>query len=131
MPRCRATTRSGQPCRGMAIDALGLCVAHHPEYADARERGARTGGKRGGRGRPSKASAELARLQGRFEEIAARVESGALDRGKAAVMVQALGGARACVRDSVAAREQEEIDVRLAELEDELEARKQEEQRGV
>jgi hypothetical protein len=131
LARCSAIRKDGAPCRAVAIRGRPWCPAHDPEFTRVRQQGARKGGRTGGRGRSSKSSAELRRLQERFEEIAARVESGALDRGRAAVMIQALGGARACVRDSVAAREQEEIDVRLAELEDELEARKDEEWRGV
>jgi hypothetical protein len=28
---CRATTRSGQPCRNLSIDATGFCRLHHPD----------------------------------------------------------------------------------------------------
>ncbi len=120
MSQCSATTRSGARCKGVAIDGLGLCVSHHPEFAHARRRNASRGGKRGGRGRRSPATAELARLQEHFEDLAENVLAGTLDRGKAAVAIQALNGARACVRDAVAAREQEEIAQRLDALEDEL-----------
>ena len=90
------------------------CIGHDPDQAEARRRRASKGGKRGGRGRPS---AELARLQRRFEELAEAVLSGEIERGVGAVAGQLLNGARACVRDALAAREQEELESRLEELE--------------
>ena len=95
------------------------CINHHPDHEQARRRASK-GGKRGGRGRPS---IELARLQGRFEELADKVLSGEVERGVGAVVGQLLNGARACVRDGLAAREQEELVGRLEELERLLEAR--------
>jgi hypothetical protein len=95
------------------------CINHNPDHEQARRRASK-GGKRGGRGRPS---IELARLQGRFEELADKVLSGEVERGVGAVVGQLLNGARACVRDGLAAREQEELVGRLEELERLLEAR--------
>jgi hypothetical protein len=96
------------------------CINHHPDYEQARRRRASKGGKRGGRGRPS---VELARLQGRFEELADKVLSGEVERGVGAVVGQLLNGARACVRDGQAAREQEELVARLESLEEALETK--------
>ena len=121
MAKCSAITRAGGACKGIPIDGSSYCYVHHPDHAEQRRRHGAMGGKRGGRGRPS---TELARLQRRFEEIAERVESGALVRGRAAVMIQAYGGARACVRDGLAAREQEELIERLQALETVLEQEK-------
>jgi len=90
------------------------CIAHHPDYEDARRRRNSKGGRRGGRGRPT---SELARLQHRFEELADKVLDGEVERGVGAVVGQLLNGARACVRDGLAAREQEELIGRLEELE--------------
>jgi hypothetical protein len=64
---------------------------------------------------------ELARLQRRFEELAERVLSEDVERGRAAVAGQLLNGARACVRDGLSAREQEELVERLEALEGALE----------
>jgi hypothetical protein len=91
---------------------------HHPERTEERRRHGSKGGKRGGRGRPS---VELARLQGRFEDLAAKVLAGEIERGVGAVVGQLLNGARACVRDGLAAREQEELVARLEILEERLE----------
>src|SRR5215218_9023249 len=117
MAKCTAITRGGRRCKGIAIDSSGYCHAHHPDRAAARSRAASKGGKKAGRGRPS---VELARLQRRFEELAAAVLSGEIERGVGAVVGQLLNGARACVRDSLAAREQEELVARLQSLEEQL-----------
>jgi len=95
------------------------CINHDPDKAEVRRRRASKGGKRGGRGRPS---VELARLQARFEDLAEKVLSEEVERGVGAVVGQLLNGARACVRDALAAREQEELVARLEALEEALEA---------
>ena len=118
MAKCTGITRDGERCRGIAIDGLGYCYAHDPDRAEERRRNAHKGGKRGGRGRPS---VELARLQARFEELAEKVLSGEVERGIGAVVGQLLNGARACVRDGLAAREQEELVARLEALEEVME----------
>jgi hypothetical protein len=119
LAKCAAITQSGAACKGIPIDASDYCYAHHPDDTDKRRRHASRGGKRGGRGRPS---VELARLQARFEELAEMVLSGEVERGVGAVAGQLLNGARACVRDGLAAREQEELIGRLEALEEALEA---------
>ena len=120
MAKCSGITRSGERCKGIAIDSSGYCYAHHPDRAEDRRRAARKGGKRGGRGRPV---SELARLQSRFEKLAEQVLSGEVERARGAVAGQLLNGARACVRDGLTAREQEELVERLEELERTLEQR--------
>ena len=114
MARCSGIRVDGGRCGAQAIRSSEYCVNHHPDYEDARRRRNSKGGKRGGRGRPS---VELARLQARFEELAEKVLCGEIERGVGAVAGQLLNGARACVRDGLAAREQEELVGRLEELE--------------
>jgi hypothetical protein len=116
--KCTGITRDGERCRGIATPASDYCYAHEPERAEERRRNAHKGGKRGGRGRPS---VELTRLQARFEELAEKVLVGEVERGVGAVVGQLLNGARACVRDGLAAREQEELAGRLEALEEALE----------
>jgi radical SAM superfamily enzyme YgiQ (UPF0313 family) len=65
---------------------------------------------------------ELARLQARFEELVDKVLSGEVERSVGAVAGQLLNGARACIRDGLAAREQEEILERVEALEKRLQA---------
>jgi hypothetical protein len=97
------------------------CIGHDPDRAEARRSRASKGGKRGGRGRPT---GELARLGARFEELADMVLAGEVDRAAGAVAGQLLNGARACVRDGLTAREQEELIERMEELETALQARR-------
>src|SRR5215207_5564697 len=118
MARCSGIRVDGGRCGAQAIRGSEYCVNHHPDYEDARRRRNSKGGKRGGRGRPS---VELARLQARFEELAEKVLAGDIERGVGAVAGQLLNGARACVRDGLAAREQEELIERLEALEEALE----------
>jgi hypothetical protein len=101
LAKCSGITQAGTACKGIPIDGSQWCYVHHPERIEERRRHGYRGGKRGGRGRPS---VELARLQARFEELAEKVLSGDIERGVGAVAGQLLNGARACVRDSLAAR---------------------------
>jgi hypothetical protein len=121
MALCSGIRADGGRCGAQAIRNSDWCFNHHPDYEAARRRRASRGGKRGGRGRPA---SELARLQGRFEELAERVLSGDVERARGAVAGQLLNGARACVRDGLTAREQEELVERLEQLERVLEQRK-------
>jgi hypothetical protein len=63
-------------------------------------------------------------LQKRFEELADMVLSGQVERAAGAVAGQLLNGARACVRDGLSAREQEELIERMKLLEAGLQAQK-------
>jgi hypothetical protein len=124
MGTCSAIKQNGERCGGSAIDGSQWCWNHDPAHAEARRRNASKGGRRAGRGRPSPASSELARLQGRFEGLVDKVLSGEVERGDAAVVAQLLNGARACVVGLLKAREQEELEIRLEELEALIQARK-------
>ena len=121
MAKCSGITRSGTACKGIPIDGLQWCYVHHPDHAEERRRHGSKGGKRGGRGRTS---AELTRLQRRFEQLADMVLAGQVERAAGAVAGQLLNGARACVRDGLTAREQEELVKRMEELEATLQGRK-------
>jgi hypothetical protein len=118
LAKCLGITQAGTACKGIPIDGSQWCYVHHPDYTEERRRHGQRGGKRGGRGRPS---VELARLQARFEDLAEKVLAGEVERGVGAVAGQLLNGARACVRDALAAREQEELLGRLEDLEEALE----------
>jgi len=127
MGRCTAIARGGGRCRGIATDGSSVCYSHDPAREQDRLEAARKGGTRGGRGRPV---SELNRLKGRFEELADKVLEGTVPRADGAVAGQLLSGARACVRDGMAAREQEELVVRLEALEAGLEERSGGQKRG-
>jgi hypothetical protein len=117
LAKCSGITRTRTRCEGVAIRGSDYCYAHDPARVEERRRNASKGGRRGGRGRPS---VELQRLQKHFEELAEKVLSGEVERGVGAVAGQLLSGARACVRDGLAAREQEELVARLEALEEGL-----------
>jgi hypothetical protein len=117
MVRCSAITKAGGACKSTPLPGSSFCFAHDPDHAEERKRFGSKGGRRGGRGRPS---TELARLQATFEELADKVLSGEVERGVGAVAGQLLNGARACVRDSLAAKEQEELIARMEALEEQL-----------
>src|SRR5215208_311230 len=119
MSVCTGIRADGSRCKAQAMRNSAFCIGHDPDQAEVRRRRASKGGKRGGRGRPS---VELARLQARFEDLAEKVLSEEVERGVGAVVGQLLNGARACVRDALAAREQEELVARLEALEEALEA---------
>ncbi len=122
MGKCAGITLAGGSCKGTPIDGSGWCYSHHPDHVEERRRHGSRGGKRGGRGRPT---SELARLRDRFESLADMVLSGAVERSDAAVAGQLLNGSRACVRDGLAAREQEELIERLEVLEAGLDEQQQ------
>jgi hypothetical protein len=121
LAKCAGITQAGTACKGIPIDGSGYCYVHHPNHAEERRRHGSKGGKRGGRGRPV---SELARLGARFEELANQVLRGEVDRSDGAVAGQLLNGARACVRDGLKAKEVEELEARMEELERVLEQRK-------
>jgi hypothetical protein len=122
MAVCSGIKADGGRCKAQAMHGSAHCVGHDPDKADERRRRSSKGGKRGGRGRPS---SELARLRDRFESLADAVLLGTVPRAEAAVAAQCLGGARACTRDILTAREQEELTARLEALEDALELQNQ------
>jgi hypothetical protein len=121
MSLCSGIRADGGRCKAQAIRGAEWCVNHHPDYEGARRRRNSKGGKRGGRGRPT---GELARLGARFEELADKVLAGEVERADGAVAGQLLNGARACVRDALTAREQEELIERMEQLEEGLAAQK-------
>src|SRR5215212_2552519 len=91
MTLCAGIRADGGRCKAQAMRGSTWCIGHDPEQAEARRRHGSKGGKRGGRGRPS---AELARLEARFEELADKVLAGEVERGVGAVVGQLLNGAR-------------------------------------
>ena len=120
MSSCSGITGAGDRCRAIAITGSDYCHAHHPDRADARRRSASKGGKRGGRGRPV---VELAAIKGKLETLADDVLSGSVDRSDAAVVAQIYNTVIRAVATGLKAKEVEEIEGRLEELEALLAAR--------
>ena len=102
---------------GVDVGPLGGCYQHDPSYELDRKRDAQRNGKRGGRGRPNPGTADLHRLQSRFEALAEQVLAGTVDRADAAVAAQCLNGARSCIAASAKLREIEDFEKRLDALE--------------
>ena len=118
MSKCSAITLSGEKCKGMAIDASGLCHAHHPDRAEVRKRSGHKGGKRGGRGRPI---AELHSVRERLQTLAEDVLEGSTDKGKAAVVSQIYNTLIRAISTEMKVREVTELEELLEELEASLE----------
>jgi hypothetical protein len=121
MRTCSGIKANGERCRAQPMRNSEYCLNHDPSRAEENRRRSSKGGKRGGRGRPT---TELKRLQERFEELSEQVIAGEVDSKVGAVAGQLLNGARACIRDLLAAREQEEMVERLEALEEALERQK-------
>jgi hypothetical protein len=128
MALCSGIRADGGRRQAQAIHGSQFCISHDPDKALERQRRNSKGGKRGGRGRPV---SELARLGARFEELADKVLCGEIERGVGAVVGQLLNGARACVRDGLLAREQEELVSRMEAIEAALEEQKSERRYGA
>lgn len=128
MAQCGRIKSDGARCRNTANGLNGLCFAHDPVKAEARKKSAKRAGHAGGRGRPS---VELRRLQRTFEELIERLDKGDVVRADAAVMGQLLNGARACVRDLLAAHEQEQLIERMEAIEAELQTRRERDRNRV
>ncbi len=114
MTACSTVTQAGTRCKGTPIDASGLCFVHHPDHVEARKRAGCKGGRRGGRGRPV---AELQAIKVKLENLAEEVLAGNVDRADAAVAGQLLNYAVGAMRTGLKAKEVEELEVRLDELE--------------
>ena len=108
--RCRTTKANGERCRGAATGLNGYCWAHDPKNAEQRRRTA----SKAGRSKPSK---EIRDLKNRLEDLAEDVLAGRCDRGDAAVASQLYNYALRAVSVALKAREQEELEGRLEELE--------------
>ena len=122
MARCSAITAAGARCKVVAITGSEWCHGHHPDRAAARHRSATRAAKRGGRGRPSTV---LLDIQATLDELVEQVLAGELDQGKASICGQLLNYKTAAVRTALKAREQEELEQRLVEVETILAQRKE------
>ena|SRR5215211_4902626 len=82
MNLCSGIKADGGRCQAPAITGSMYCVGHDPTRVAERRQRSSKAGRAGGRGR---ASAELKRLQHRFEELADQVLEGEIERGSAAI----------------------------------------------
>ena len=124
MAGCSGITGAGARCRAIAISGSDYCHAHHPDRAEARRRSARKGGQRGGRGRPQ---ADLATLKEKLINLGEDVLEGRVGRANAAVAGQLWNIAIAAIRTGLKAKEVEELEIRIEELEAVLDRKRQQE----
>ena len=120
---CTATKRDGSPCTLPSYGSSSLCWAHSPETAERRRRGQ----SRGGRSKPSR---ELADIKERIRGLIDNVRNGELSRADAAVCGQLYNSLLRAVSIELQAREQEELERRLEELETILEHQNEYRNRG-
>jgi hypothetical protein len=114
MSLCSGIKADGGRCKAQAISDTEWCFNHHPDYEEQRRRRGSRGGKRGGRGRPV---VELATIKGKLEALADDVLSGGVDRSDAAVVAQIYNTVIRAVATGLKAKEVEEIEGRLEEIE--------------
>ncbi len=114
MSLCSGIKADGGRCKAQAISDTEWCFNHHPDYEEQRRRRGSKGGKRGGRGRPV---VELAAIKSKLEILADDVLSGSVDRSDAAVVAQIYNTVIRAVATGLKAKEVEEIEGRLEELE--------------
>jgi hypothetical protein len=128
LAKCSGITQAGTACRGIPLEGSQWCYVHHPEHIDERRRHGSKGGKRGGRGRPI---AELSTLRDENTVIRQRLLEGELAPNVAAVAVQSLNTDIRAVAATLKAREVEDIEGRLEELEQFLATRKEDNRYGA
>jgi hypothetical protein len=115
MSVCSGIRADGGRCKAQAIRGSAYCVGHDPNQAEARQRRASKGGKRGGRGRPQ---ADLTDLKRRISEVIDAVLEGSQDRGRAAVAIQGFNALRAVLEQERKIKETEDLEARIQALED-------------
>ena len=121
MALCAGIRADGGRCGAQALRNSQWCIGHDPDQSETRRRRASKGGKRGGRGRPV---AELGALRVENADIRQRLLEGELQPGVAAVAVQSINTDIRAVSAALKAKEQEDLEQRLEELERVLEQRK-------
>jgi hypothetical protein len=114
MARCAAIKASGERCKAEATPEAEWCWSHHPDHAAERRRRASKGGKRGGRGRPQ---AELAALKDKLIALGDDVLEERVDRSAGAVAAQIWNVAIGAIRTGLKAKEVEELQAQVEELE--------------
>jgi hypothetical protein len=120
MALCSGIKADGGRCGAQAMRNSAWCIGHDPEQAQARRRRASKGGKRGGRGRPIVAAADVAE---QIQDLTNKVLAGNLDRADAAVCGQLLNVKLRALEVGRKLREAEELEQRLEELERVLQQR--------
>jgi hypothetical protein len=122
MAQCAGIKRDGTRCTAVVngSQAQHYCYQHDPNKAEQRRRSA----SKAGRAKPSR---ELVGIRGRLSDLADDVLAGRVDKGDAAVAGQLLNYAVRAIAVGLKAKEVEELEGRLEELEAVLESPRQQE----
>jgi hypothetical protein len=113
MALCKATKRNGEACTLPANGSQGLCWAHDPANAERRPQGASRGGK-------AKANKELSDIKSLCKDLTDRVLLGEVEPGPAAVANQFTNTRLRAIEQERKNRETEELEKRLALLENRM-----------
>lgn len=111
-PKCAAITRGGQPCKGLVRVGNEYCPAHDPARIHARKKSASKAG------RAKSTYSELGQAKCRIKDLVEEVIEGDVDKGKASIAFQGLGVLRRFLELERRVKEAEELEVRIAELEE-------------
>lgn len=113
--RCTAITKGGSRCR---LDAThgSYCYQHAPETVEERRRNASRGGKTGGNGRPG--SGEVTEAKGFVRGLVNKLIKGEVERDIAVAAFMGLNVLARYIELERRIREQDEIEERLAALEE-------------
>ncbi len=115
--RCSFIKAGGERCRGTATGGAGLCYAHDPARAEERSRNARKAGRTGGNGRPSGLS-ETGEAKRWIRALVSRLLQGTVERDTATAAFMGLNVLARYIDLERRIREQDEIEERLAALEE-------------
>lgn len=110
MPRCRGEKPDGTPCERIVGASQGYCYSHDPARKGERRRNA----AKGGRWRPS---AELREIKTLLSELTDKVLNLEMGSGVAAVANQLINTRLRAVELERKARETDELEARVEELE--------------
>jgi hypothetical protein len=116
MPQCLGIKRDGGRCTVVVGPVQSHCYQHDPKRAEDRRRNASKAGR-------SKGSPKLARLDRQLEDLASDALEGKVERGVAAVVNQIINARVRLIEVERKIKEQEELEERLAALEEVLKRR--------
>src|SRR5918992_458588 len=117
MSQCSGIKRDGGRCTVVVGPGQTHCYQHDPRRAEDRRRNASKGGR-------SKGNSKLTKLDRQLEDLAANCLEGKVERGVAAVVNQIINTRVRLLEVERKIKEQEELEERLAALEDVLRSRR-------
>lgn len=110
MPRCAGSKPNGTPCERIVGASQGYCYSHDPAREEERRRNASRAGRGGG-------SAEIRALKRQLEDLVSDVMEGRVERGNAVAVNQILNTRARLIEIERKAKETDELEARIEELE--------------